>query len=289
MESRQTLQERLLALKPKAIDAFSQLVIDGARHALADNLNPLRFNFFSTAVRILFEHMMGKLAPIDQVKQSAWFVAKKEDGNHPTKEQRIAFAIQGGLADSFVEDQLNVAVHPLRKKLINTVNDLSKYVHGREETIISGVEEQDSEAHKVIDAIHIFLATYHECRSAIIDPIQEQLDDAAIDALLSETIQEIDELASHHCVDEVYVDSVLIDIGPTHIIYRVTGTVSVTLQWGSNSDRQRGDGAEIEQSFPFQCNIEVPLNDPWDLSLGETDYGVDTSKWRDAMQPDEWG
>ncbi len=288
MKSRQTLQERLLALKPIAIDAFSRLAIDGAQHALADNMNPLRFNFFSTAVRILFEHMMGKLAPIDQVKQSAWFVAEKEDGN-PTRGQRIAFAIQGGLADSFVKDQLNVAVHPLRKKLLIAVDDLSKHVHGREETIISGAEEQDAEANKAIDALQIFLATYHECRSAIVDPIQEQLDDAAIDALLSETILEVDELASHHSVDEVYVDKVSIDIGPTHIIYRITGTVSCTLQWGSNSDVRRGDGAEIEESFPFRCNIEVPLDDPWDLSLGETDYGVDTSKWRDAMQPDEWG
>jgi hypothetical protein len=288
MKSGQTLQERLLALKPKAIDAFSRLAIDGAQHALADNLNPLRFNFFSTAVRILFEHLMGKLAPIDQVKQSAWFVAGKEDGN-PTRRQRIAFAIQGGLADSFVEDQLNVAVHPLRKKLIDAVDELSKHVHGREETIISGVEEQDGEAHKAIDALQSFLATYHECRMAIVDPIQEQIDDAAIDALISDTIQEVDELASHHSVDEVYVDNVSIDIGPAHVIYRVTGTVSVTLQWGSNSDVRRGDGAEIEQSFLFWCNIEVPLNDPWDLSLGGTVYGVDTSKWRDAMQPDAWG
>jgi hypothetical protein len=222
MEPGQTLQERLLALKPQAIDEFSCLAIDGAQHALADNLNPLRFNFFSTAARILFEHMMDKLAPIDQVKQCTWFLAEKEHGNS-TRGQRIAFAIQGGLADTFVKDQLNVAVHQLRTKLIDAVDDLSKHVHGREETIISGAEEQDGEAHKAIDALQVFLTTYHECRSAIVDPIREQVDDVAINALISETILEVDELASHHSVDEVYVNNVSIDIGTTHLTYLVTG------------------------------------------------------------------
>jgi hypothetical protein len=52
-------------------------------------------------MRIVFEHMMGSLAPIDEVKKCKWFVPQKEDGS-PTRWQRVVFAIQGGLPDSLV-------------------------------------------------------------------------------------------------------------------------------------------------------------------------------------------
>jgi hypothetical protein len=61
------LGEEVAALKPRAIDEFSRWAIEGAERALADGENPLRLNFFSTAMRILFEHMMETLSPPDQV------------------------------------------------------------------------------------------------------------------------------------------------------------------------------------------------------------------------------
>jgi hypothetical protein len=61
--------------------------------------------------------------------------------------------------------------------------------------------------------------------------------------------------------------------------------VYVTLQWRSNSDLRRGDGAELDESFPFYVDMEVPLDDPWDLTVAETTYGVDTREW--YREPDE--
>jgi hypothetical protein len=106
--------------------------------------------------------------------------------------------------------------------------------------------------------------------------------------LISDSLQEVDELASHFSLDEVYVAKTSIEgIGPHSITYRAEGSTSVTLQWGSNSDLRRGDGAELEETFPFFCNIEVTLDDPWNLSFAETSCGVDTSEWIEAMKPDE--
>src|SRR5690349_364285 len=131
------LNDQLTALKPKALDDFSRTTLTGAQHALADIANPLRLNFFSTAMRILFEHMIGTLAPVDQVVQSEWFVSERED-KLPTRWQRIVFAIQGGLSDDFVKNALQLDITPLRRKLIKAVDNLSKHVHGREDTIIEG-------------------------------------------------------------------------------------------------------------------------------------------------------
>ena len=76
-------------------------------------------------------------------------------------------------------------------------------------------------------------------------------------------------------------------IGADLITYRVTGSIEVTLQWGSNADVRNDDGAEVGQSFPFQCEFHLPVDDPWDLDPAEPQYFVDTSSWRDMMTTDE--
>lgn len=286
--STSALDELVAGLRDKAIDDFAKCAIQGAQHALADAANPLRLNFFSTAMRILFEHMMDTLAPVEQVKRSSWFKPERPDG-HATRWQRVVFAIQGGFSDAFVKEHLKVDPQPLRKRLLNAVDELSKHVHGREQTIISKRAAQDAAAQATVTAMGAFLDVIHDCRAAILDPIAEALDDAAVDTLASDSLVEVDELASHFSLEEVYVDRTVVQaIGADTIIYRATGSVSVVLQWGSNSDLRRGDGAELGQSFPFFCDIELPLDEPWELGLAEVNCGVDTSSWRDAMRPEEW-
>jgi hypothetical protein len=282
------LDEEVAALKLKAIDRFSRWAIEGARRALLDDKNPLRLNFFSTAMRILFEHSMDVLSPEGQVINTSWFKAERQDGK-PTRWQRVIFAIQGGLSEDFVREKLQVALPPLRTRLLDAINELSKHVHGRKDTILRDQGEQDVVVSRTVAAMAAFLDAMHDCRRAVLEPIAEALDEAAIDALLSETILDVDELASHHSVDEINVERITVHtIAADTITYRVTGSVEVTLQWGSNSDVRRGDGAELEQSFPFQCEFQLPVDDPWELDLAEPTFGVDTSEWRDAMGPDEW-
>lgn len=89
--------------------------------------------------------------------------------------------------------------------MIVAVDNLSKHVHGRENTIIEGRNEQDAVASAAIEVLGKFFDTYDECRSTILGDIQQELADAAVGTLLTETIQGVDELATHHSVDEVYV------------------------------------------------------------------------------------
>lgn len=288
MNMEATLDEMVAALRLKAIDRFSRWAIEGAQRALTDRQNPLRLNFFSTAMRILFEHVMDTLSPEDQVVSASWFQSERSDGK-PTRWQRAIFAVQGGLAETFVKDELKVDLPPLRRRLLDTVDELSKHVHGRRNTIVRDQGEQDAIARTTVTAMGAFLDALHDCRAAVLTPIVEALDNAAIDALLSETLLDVDELASHYSLDNVDVESIAVHrIGSGSVTYRVTGSVEVTLQWGSNSDVWRGDGAELEQSFPFWCEFELPLDDLWELDLAEPTCGVDTSEWTDAMRPDEY-
>ena len=281
-----TLADMVGALRLKVDDAFSGLAIDGALRALADTENPLRLNFFSTAIRILFEHLMDTLSPEAEVAKTSWFKPERDDGK-PTRGQRVLFAIQGGFSDAFLKEKLNVDVSPLQKRLTDAFAELSKHVHGGETTIIRGKAEQDVVAERTTASMGVFLDALHECREAVLKPIADALDDAAVNTLLGDEMLEVDELATHFLVDELYVDTIVVSaIGADKITYKVTGSVEVTLQWGSNSDVRRGDGAESAQSFPFNCEFQLPLDDPWGLDEAELTYGVDVSRWHDMMAPD---
>ena len=69
-----------------------------ARCVLAGQRNPLRLNFFSTAMRILLERMIGHA--IAKISGGDVFGSSLErvDGK-PTRGQRVLFAIQGELGD----------------------------------------------------------------------------------------------------------------------------------------------------------------------------------------------
>ncbi|MBK1695657.1 hypothetical protein [Rhodovibrio salinarum] len=270
---------RVDGLKTKVPDAFSQTVLEGAQHALQDTKNPLRITFFATSMRMLFEHLMDTLASHDDVQTCAWF-QPASDTAKPTRRQRITYAIQGGLTDTFVTQKLDVDPEPLKGALTRAVDALSKHVHGRQNTVITDPAEQDRFVAATLRDMEAFLDAIRDCREAVLDPIAEELDGAAVQALLCETILAIDELATHHAIEEIYVAEIRVnDIDAHAVTYRATGSISVVLQWGSNSDMRRGDGAELPQDFPFWCDISTPIAAPWDLWFAEVNYGVDTRQW----------
>ena len=208
MATPSSLEDRLKRLGTKAADPFSQQVIEGAGHALSCDGNPLRVTFFATSMRILFDHLMDTLAPRCKVQTCAWFKTEKEDGGRPTRRQRITYAIQGGFTDAFVNDELKVDPEPLKKTLRTAINALSKHIHDKETTIITEHDVQDRFAEATLDEMEAFLDAMHACREAVLLPVAKELDAAAVDTLLSETIQEVDLLASHHSIEDICVDEV---------------------------------------------------------------------------------
>lgn len=273
------MSEKLEAMKAVAPDPFCVTCLDSAIKVLADEGNVLRVNFYSTAMRIMYEHLANNLSPTDDVMRAPWFQPAKDDGR-PTRKQRLIFAVQGGLSDECISDDLGIDIGDIHAKLVKAIDDLSHHIHARESTIVSEVAEQNAIVENTANAMSDFLTLFADCRREIISAIEETVSDAAIDALLSETILEIDELANHHSIEDIYVEKVRVKrIGAETIIYEAEGEVSVGLQWGSNSDVRNGEGAEMDESFPFSAEITVPLEDMFDVSCGEVVFGVDTSGW----------
>lgn len=264
-----------------AIDDFSKKSLEGAALAFADADNPIRLNMFAVALRMVIEHFEKTLAPDTSVEKCAWF--QQEPGrNGPTRKQRLKYCLQGGLSDQFINDEIGVDLDKPLQEFVRLYKALSEYVHGSEQRLIEDPKVQYQEACDLSARLTAFLQNYRDLRANLISSLEDKLDDAVVAAFLQETIMEVDELASHHSIKEIYVEGFnVVSIDEFWVHFQATGAVSVTLQFGSNSDMRRGDGAEIDEAFPFSVDFQTMIDDALDVSRAETTVAVDTSDWFD--------
>ena len=264
-------------------EGFERDLFAASQNNLNDKSNPLRLNNYSYAMRELTRHILHRLAPDKNVLNCDWYKNETDKDNGITRKQRAYYAVQGGLNDSYVQNTLSLEVEEIHKGLVKAINKLSKFTHI--EPRVFGLPDAtvDAMASETTEAVNGFLATISDCRRLIIDSLWEQIDSAVIDETLRETIQAIDELAANHSIDEVYTDRVEIyEITHEFIMFRVNGSIDCELQWGSNSDRRRGDGAVLQQSYPFTCELISPVYEPEAVESIEESLGVDTSSWTDV-------
>ncbi|HTU93941.1 MAG TPA: hypothetical protein VMF69_27930 [Gemmataceae bacterium] len=258
------------------LDDFSRLVVHGALRVIADRQNPIRLHLFAAAIRELFGHTLHRLAPDDEVKACSWFSFEKGQ-NKPTRRQRAKYATQGGLGDRFIS-AAGVDVEHLHDAAIDAVNELSNYTHVQEGSVVSDSAEIDAFVEKAFGALLGLFESFAECRSKIQEAIFSHVHEETISGALSETIQSLDEIATHHSVEYVWVDEVQVErITHDTVHFVVRGSVEAEMQWGSNSDVRRGDGAEMDLSFPFRATMWSFAEDITDFH--DTEVVVDTRSW----------
>ncbi len=258
---------------------FTRDAMLGAALALDQRENPLRLNLFATAIRIFLDHVMDALAPREQVEACRWF-EPVEGQERPVRNARLTYGLIGGLTVEQVEEIAGIDVKPLIKEAIGAYSDLNKHVHGREDTIVRNLEGQDAIARDVLVALAGLLEAQRDYRREIVDGIADGLQREAVEKFTTETVGEIDILATHHTVDWVGIDERhVVGITATHVEYEITGSVGVTLLYGSGSDRRRGDGVEIGEEFPISMGFRVPVETPQNLGKAEITSEIDTSAW----------
>ncbi len=266
---------------------FTRDVMRGAAMVLDNRENPLRLNLFAVSIRIFLDHMMEALAPREQVEACRWF-AFEQGQDVPTRRQRLAYGLHGGFTPAQVTELSGYNAENLVKEVVDAYRELNRHVHGREDTIVRDVDEQDAIGAEILDALTGLLEAERECRREIVDGIADSLQSQVVEQFLTDTIENLDIMASHYVIEWVGVDERrIVGIDAKLIEYEVTGSVGVTLQYGSSGDRRRGEGAEISEEFPISVRFQVPVDDPHDLSLAEITNHVDTSAWYGDDNGDE--
>ncbi len=272
----------LTEIEKELCEGFERSLFVAAQKNLADKSNPLRLNNYSYAIRELTRHVLHRLAPDEYVINCPWYKNETDKEKGITRKQRAYYAVQGGLENSYVKNILGLEVEDIHSRLVRAINSLSKFTHIEPKVFDLPESDIDALVNETSESVYGFLATINDCRKMIIDSLWEHIDSSVIYETLRDTVLAIDELASHHFIDEVYTDTVEIyEINHESIKFRVYGSIGCELQWGSNSDLKRGDGAILPQSFPFVCELISPVSAPEEVESIEDSLGVDTGSWND--------
>lgn len=264
-------------IKNELKSEFENQLFDACLQNLSDTENPLRFNNFAYAMRELTRHILKRLAPDDYVLQCPWYKNETQNENGITRKQRSYYAVQGGLTNSYINNTLELDSKEIHKNLNDAINCLSKYTHIEPKSFNISNEKVDIFVTETIEAVFDFLVLIDNFRELIISNLWEQIQSTTIEGFLRETILEIDELCSHHFIDEVYTDEIRIhEINYQYVIFYASGVIGSEMQWGSNSDLRHDIGYVGRETFPFSCLLFSPIDEPNMIDVMEYSLSVDT-------------
>jgi hypothetical protein len=270
------------------LPGFELELYKAAHQNLADQNNPLRLSNFAYAMRELVRHLLERLAPSDSVVACEWYRNQTSKPNGVTRRQRAYFSVQGGLSDDYVCNVLSLETADIHQAVVQAIDRLSKFTHIEPEVFSIDQGRIDELATQTEQAVADLLSTISECRNQIISALWHQIDEAVVLETIRETIGAIDEIATHHSIDEVYVDKILVaKITHDRVMFLATGTIGAELQWGSNSDIRNDMGAVMSESFPFECSLFSWVSEPDELEVEDDSLLVDTSKWYGRYGEDE--
>jgi hypothetical protein len=256
-------------------DDFSKTLLTGCLRVIEDRENPIRLNFFAGGIRELFGHHLHLLASDEEVKACSWFSPQVDDGR-PTRRQRALYATQGGLSDTFVEEKLGLQPEEMHADLAKSIERLNKYTHVRPHTLVSDEKEINTFVVTALEALLDFFSTIKDCRLAITDTLSSYVWEQLGDAFFN---NEFDIPATHYWHEGHDIDGLdVIELNSTTIVFSITGTLYVGLQFGSDSDVRNDIGAQMDENFPFSCIATAPVENPTLLELNGLPQ-VDTSSW----------
>lgn len=249
---------------------------------LNDKHNKLRLNNFAYSLRELSRHVLKRMAPDENVRETVWF--KPENKDNPkkiTRGQRMKYAIQRSLSDEFVEEVLDLDLSEVIQSLKDSIDTLSKYTHINEDTFDCDDVEVADISEKVAKSFIDFFDEMTRCRNNIVNELEDSINEELVQTIFSETINEIDCLATHHEIEEVSISSIKLSrFGSDSCEFDVKGNVSVRLQYGSDGDMKRDDGFEIYKGFPFNATLTTTLeNGEIHYGLEVEDFSVDTESF----------
>ncbi|WP_394179596.1 hypothetical protein [Marinomonas posidonica] len=243
--------------------------------------NPLRFNNFAYALRELLRHVLHRLSPDTEVSECGWFKPDATSKSGFTRQQRLKYAIQGGLTDFYVTKKLEIEeVNDVIDELLSIIKLLNEYTHIEPHTFDISESEVEKLSKECLDATLYFIEKMSETRSKVLSMLTDEIDRSLLDSIISDSVEDIGTLSTHQFVDGIYHDGAHVErIGPKSLLLRVTGWLECELQYGSGSDFRKGDGVVIPKSFQFDCTIDVQFEKPLGSVMKVDDLNVDISSW----------
>lgn len=234
--------------------------------AAFDNLqtkSKLRFNNFAYSIRELSRHILHRLAPSDDVQRCSWYKPTKNEKGVIviTRADRINYAIYGGFDNNALSAMgLNGYIENARKNLLASIDSLSKYTHINKDTFDVSDSETSEFVNNVIDSFNGFVDCMNDIRQQVVACLEAEINQEILSATIYETYSDIDILSTHSSIENYSIDSITVDIITSQeVVLKVSGSVDVRLQYGSDGDQRRGDGYVTNMDIPYEASVSADI------------------------------
>lgn len=257
---------------------FEKDLLNAVFQNLNDKTNTLRYNNFAYSLRELSRHFLKRLAPDEQVLKCSWYkneIQNKDNGI--TRRQRIVYAIQGGLSDAYLRDELNLSFNDKITEILKSISSLSKFTHINKDTFnINGevlINMVNDTSNKFLSLFKLITA----CNNSLIKKIEERIAEKIDEHTVNECIEEIDELSTHHNIEFSNIDRMSICmINSSEIKLKIEGYLHVRQQWGSNRDVRNDEGFVQKNNFSFSSILTLIIPKLPEYVINMTNFQVDT-------------
>ncbi|MGD0470270.1 MAG: hypothetical protein ABSA54_17960 [Terriglobales bacterium] len=259
-------------------------IFDAAVQGFDSEDNPLRLNNFAFAMRELGRIWLEHLAPKEQIRQCEWFVQNTElrEKDGVTRAQRAKFAVQGPLHDDFVRDKLDIDVDTTVKEYTSLIDRLSNFGHDIEKSFDLPPAEAEQEAMDALETFDRLATLISERHESLLSEAADEAKEVLTDELFSQVQSELDILSTHSTVEGVHLESLtIISLDSKRILFESDGSVDVRLQYGSDADVARNDGAVSYDSYPLDCKFEADTERPLEISIVSGSLRIDTDSFYD--------
>lgn len=131
----------------------------------------------------------------------------------------------------------------------------------------------------VLDQVQLFLSTIDVVRVRVRNAVAESIDEEMIEEFYINTQSDLDILSTHYEVESYILTSIeTISQDDEEVVLRVHGQINVRHQYGSAGDMRRGDGYEMNMSYPFSSTLTASYKNPeGDVHIINRTMNIDTS------------
>jgi hypothetical protein len=142
------------------------------------------------------------------------------------------------------EIRLHIDVDTTVREYTKLIDRLSSFGHDIEKSFGLPPEEAEREAMDALDTFDWLATSITERHESLLSEAANAAKDALADEIFGQVQSELDILSTHSTVDGVHLESLTItSLDSNRILFEGDGSLDVRLQYGSDADVARDDGA----------------------------------------------
>ena len=267
-------------------DGFEKELYLASLKNLSDVDNPIRFNNFAYCMREIVELVIKRYSKNGEIRKCWWFKSYREkDPKYVSTSQQAKYAIQGGLHKDIVDEIMQQyddeeTIDKIILRFKDAHDQLNEHTHVGEKEFNIGDKACEKLASEVLAITSDIFYLVDHFRDVTFVSIKDRVSQELTSEFIDSTLDDIDILSTHSVIDHSEIDDFyLTEINSSSVVICGRGTAYFNLQWGSGSDMKRGDGAKMNESFPFTFELHANVNNIKELSVGGKGINVDTSSW----------